>query len=1254
VLRAVRAGWSSFQSDPAASIEAQARFARRIGHGDRIVIEGETWNIVGIVKGDDDAPVIIENGRIHRSVASLDLERVEAAAKLVDSVDGEPEVGTPTVVRTSVPVGAALGALPEESVPVSVKQHFSRRYGAVDLSQAVESRSRDVAEEELHREKAELKGVSGFLLRIVKHNIGYELTRQLGINRARAKILKEKDVYAHEGSTRQEREAAAGVVMNRFLAEHDEFLHQEGKNGERRHVFGDSANEKAVRQQLNDLVREYAVSPTMTEDELDERKHRIFQEAKKLAGEVKGDGVMYADNLKEIAEEVRVAARHAGGIDNLDIDLEFVLGKAKLGARTEHEKGMVDSVLEKMQSWGQRHSSIGAVVGAFRNEISVAVAATVGFGTALARTALSSNAAKVLTFGGSGLVTGLYSWWKEKGMVNRERALHERQMALGGNVNTNIDDVHRSAIKEQRAALTAEYNATSVLRPMKRIELMRRIDALAPAEKPRRATMESFAMARVNAKDLITGGRGFLTSEGALKPDIDHAFVIQKLTEMDARVRVSNVENVDLLRYSSVVAAEQERCDLDEVRMQLKAALRAASPEFQKKYDEAYRLTSGALYENEESGVKVTNEKFAAYAQRRARKVGATTALIGAGVGYVAHEVWALASENDTVTGSLGRAASWLKGYLLNETAPLGVPNVEHIAGGVLHTPQGTDLVPQADGSFVLESVADGRVLASGIHIDSKGVLDAGSKAMLERLGTSVVERDIVTSHSQTVLDRVGVRAWLNQHAPDVTRIKRDLWLGNDTPAPEFDFNEQGLDWGKVAGVNANGDFVMDMSSMTADGSWQGATHVDALSEMAAGKMRLVLTMSEGTQNHAIEIVIDAHGHAIIPANSDIARTFFAVENGKAVFLGKFAEVAVTKGFDDHGTDHLMILATHVGKGLKEGVVAREIGESVTHHVTEIGLPARPPELVLPPIIPIRGRRPLERLSPRRGEKEVELEQAPEPSPEPAPVFSPVSVNEESSEAVAEREAVNYAELLRGVIRENGAADACRRLLETVRDAKDGTMLDRVNALVQTALDDLDVYGMAMKYLVEYTYKHHLRGERFFKHPTKNETLFVDDDGELISFKGKIATISQGLQGEGTNYIASLDEYEVLTGVNKGRIFHGSLSAAHRGGVEYRPLRGPGGAIEVPEEPSAVTTEAPAVAPISRSPKPALTPPKMRRESAVTAPEEPSAVSTEAPAVAPGSNSSKPVLAPPKMRKKSAEAPVPGQSPMATKMGGSS
>lgn len=950
----------------------QGQYRRRIGETVDIVNaagETETVRIQNINAGDDQAEVMVvrANKRVEVIPALKLAEQETLAAERAATATG----GASRVIR--------LGNSAEVTdIAGSTKKKFKMRYGAVDVSEAVEERARDSAEETLHREKAEVAGISGFIAKIWKHNVAYEIYRQVGIARARNKILADKNLFANEGLTQADHQRAVGAVVDRFVQEHQNFLHQQGEDGERRKVFGElnkdgtNLDEHNIKNRLTYLVREFAMNPEMDPDELRSRKMEIFKEARSVAGEARGRGLAMADNFEEIAKAVREHAAHAGGINNLDIDLEFVIGKAKLGARTERERSAIDKALDGMDRLTSKHGITAGIWGSVRSGAAVAGA----IGLTMAQMVARSNIAKLATFGGSALATGLFSWWREKGRTNREHALHERQRALGGLLRSEQTPEELTAEEIQ---LNRQLAATKWWQPGERANLRARINKVRDTKQPRREKMDEFALHRVNARDLSDRGQAFLTPDGQLKPGLDPADAMRALADMEARVSIGNIEKKDLLQYSGVAEVEIERRDLDETRMVLKAALRAANANFETDYNGIYNGVVGVLTDHKDSQQKKFNE----YAAKRARNAAMIAVGSGVVVGYGAHELWAWATGNETITESFGNAGRWLANYLGHPptmpVAPTGAPVLHAFTNGAVNTPPGTELLQQTDGSWALESVTDHHVIAGGLHIGSDGSLDAASVHTLENLGGTVTQQDVVTDHVETITEKDGVWDWIHKHAPSVTHIHRDVWMGNDTPmhfSTELqkwlgaDFNELKLDWGKVGGISPDGkSFVMDMSKMTSGGSWNGALRADAPAELLQGKMRLLLSMSEGSQNHAVEIVIDQNGQAVIPMDSDIGRTFFTTHNGHAVFTGKFAEIGVSKGFDAQGVDHLDILATHVGKGLDHGITTRDIGECVEKHLTQIRLPGglNPfPPIILPPIVPIMARTPMERLATRQ------------------------------------------------------------------------------------------------------------------------------------------------------------------------------------------------------------------------------------------------------------------------------------------------
>lgn len=150
----------------------------------------------------------------------------------------------------------------------------------------------------------------------------------------------------------------------------------------------------------------------------------------------------------------------------------------------------------------------------------------------------------------------------------------------------------------------------------------------------------------------------------------------------------------------------------------------------------------------------------------------------------------------------------------------------------------------------------------------------------------------------------------------------------------------------------------------------------------------------------------------------------------------------------------------------------------------------------------------------------------------------------------------DYDGLLQIISQEQDKQKACEVIQNSMFDFNQGGRANSVNKLIETALGNVQQYGDAAKELVLYSWRNNLQGERFWKHPSKNETLFIDDDGELISFQGEIGTHSQG-DVKGMNYIKSLGKYEVLTGPNTGKTFDGSYEAGQRHDPSYRPIKGP-------------------------------------------------------------------------------------------------
>jgi hypothetical protein len=110
-----------------------------------------------------------------------------------------------------------------------------------------------------------------------------------------------------------------------------------------------------------------------------------------------------------------------------------------------------------------------------------------------------------------------------------------------------------------------------------------------------------------------------------------------------------------------------------------------------------------------------------------------------------------------------------------------------------------------------------------------------------------------------------------------------------------------------------------------------------------------------------------------------------------------------------------------------------------------------------------------------------------------------------------------------------------------------------IKNLLSTALSNIDEFSDALKALILYSWGNNLQGERFWKNPNNEEILFIGE-GEIISFKGAIATFTQG-ESKGMNYIKTLNEYTVLSGPNTGKVFDGGYDGKYK--ENYRPIQEP-------------------------------------------------------------------------------------------------
>lgn len=986
--------------------EAQARFARRIGTSNdtlQWISEGKTirkYKIIGVISGSDNAPVLLQDpeGGKPFSIGALTLDGYEKlAAALVDvnTVSKVERVAIPVRVEQKKDLELTFK---DESKKPSIKV----RVGVADVSQGLAGRSRDVGEASLHREPKE----TNFFSRAWRYMFS-EGSRQSAIGKSRSEKLSARDVYAGEGLTKAESDAAKMAIVERIQDETEEMLHKEGKNGEARKKFGDSTAEVAVKRSLDGLIREF-VKGVMTPEELNKQKDAIFAQANKLAGDAKGDGVMYVDNLEEIAGQVKKASEIAGGLQNLTIDLELTIGRAKIGARTERDRSMVDRALDSLSTYGASGAFGSGVARVFHNEIGVTLGVMVGMG--VVAKGLGLGKLRLLSAGLSSGLSGMFSYWKEKELLNQERSLTERQSAEGGVMKRDESSVNQAQRKnelEQKAQLEAQRDALPWHAVMDKLRLNKKIAELDNAGQPRRELMEKYSLARVRSQDALTTMKYGLDGT-TLRAGTDFASATRVLAHIEARVRLSNKGNVDFIQYSKPALVEKERNEIEVTRATLKHALRnafatdvtidkAVYPTFDDYYKAMY-----ALEDNENRKTPTTElekaqqesaKKFGEYTHRQGKESAKKTIVLGFIFGAMFQEI--AAGFQDHVTGlwdeMMGNHVAgaettlfatpigWLRNYLGAgaPTGPIDYSHIEQIGSNLVSLSHGTEILHQADGTDALVNTLTGKVMVPDLHL-ANGILDASSIQALKDAGIMVHESEVVTNSVSNLTKNISMTDWFKEHLIYGETAVRH-WMGNDTPMHwnadhtkllGADFNEIELKAAQTASglrswFDNNGNGLWRIPGMTADGSFQGGHHADVIAALKTGHAELWITPDSHYPDHLIKVAFNSHGVATIPGGSSQVDLLYHVVNGKMEFVGDRAEVVIT------GTgNHVDVLATYLGLDSAQPTLVENVGKAVTHHVT--GLVNSPEAFVSPTMatfipIPLRGRVPLERLGKKRG-----------------------------------------------------------------------------------------------------------------------------------------------------------------------------------------------------------------------------------------------------------------------------------------------
>lgn len=805
-----------------------------------------------------------------------------------------------------------------------------KRIAIVDTSSALEEQSRDIAEEKLTTAAGELHGVSGFVSKIWKHNLFREYYRQKEIAKAKGEISLSGNLYTGEGANRAVHNEVMTTIVDRFTNDYDEAVHTEA--GEEKRVLDSNTPEgQRLNYQTRLLIRDYA-GGIIDEASFRIERDRIVADATGLSGEQLRVAVNHTDNLLEIARQSKLAYEHGESLDAIDQEVEIVVGKAKLGVRTEAKYNTVDRLAAKLQS---------TRLGKFVNEstisagVAIAYSLTVGLSQRLAR----SKVFALGTFGASALLGGVIAGARESVKVADERRQHSRERAKGKEFDPSME---------------------------------------------RRRGMEKTIYKTVSTKDLaetITG----LTESHNVTSENGFFGAINVLAEAESRIILSDAEKIDLLSYTNFETIEKERLQLDIARAETKIRLRNLAqsgavviPNGQS-FDEFYKSVRDSqttwLRENEE-GMEAKDRLSKKMRNKRVAGAIFKAAVTGVVIGGVAQEAGAFLSEGkeglfEHWLGNNGghkprgvTALDGLRRWVMGENAPIRTLHNSILADGSKVTlPDGVEISPnpKTPGEFLFTK--DGEVVSDKIQF-ADGKLTEASEEILKKQGVDVGRSITYVNEPHEVTTTT--KGFVREHQELFKPIHRKFWYDNNTAI--FDKNELRLHWGgqNGTGITADGHYAFNVAKMMPDGSGFKDLSIDAQEAIKGGKLSMLMSLSRDTQMNVVEVPIDTKGNAIIDPESPIGKMFFKTIGGKLTFIGKFAEVAHQSGLASDGAPQYEILATHVGEGV--GVIPDQTFTTFTNTivenpVTSFGVKDVDPYIVPPPFIPIFGRRPMERMS---------------------------------------------------------------------------------------------------------------------------------------------------------------------------------------------------------------------------------------------------------------------------------------------------
>ncbi len=795
---------------------------------------------------------------------------------------------------------------------------------------------------------------------------------------------KEKEIVERGDFKDRYGEDYESQITMRFAHEFDDLVHTEA--GERRTKLDfetnpdGTTNEKGVKlkENLFGLIKEATLggfddeSGNLNEESFNEEKKRVITESANdgLTEDYIGASMLWADNILQIVNHSRAAilsqnitdeAEKTAAIENMFENTDIILGEARLGARGEVKKTAAERISEKLSKCD------------WLNEETVATSAAVALTAAsfAVKRGASRLAASIAVPGVTG---GVWAAKREYVKLDEERTDIARKMATG--------EVDMQSLSGRTAEL-----AKTVYETRSASELKDQISVL-------------------------------YNDDGELRiDDADHfKEAISIIAEIQARNRLSDQKDINLISYSSVEMVEKERFELDLALAKSKTDIQKLLSSSSDTELKAFGLGDETIAElkkpdanilnvimepqiegaqgvmeaaierlqigeeaNDEESINARDRLFNKMRRSEVMKAFLKGTAIGSFLGLFAQEVVtsveAAAGESTSsllIENQGATKESWLRSVLDHGNGALDHGNYEYVANA---NPENTILVNDEtkivlpDG-FTIEPSADGTeaiLSGNGVNIEhlkltSQGTLTDESLNQLHEAGFSTeVSANQISEDVDRQVAGESARDFIDNHSDEAVTVKRDFWYDNDTTSI-YEGSELDL---QDPVIQSDGSINISISGIKESGTHAG--NYAELKELAKnGELKIALSLSKGTQSEVFLFNVDENGNAIIPSDSPCTDLFNKGENGQLSFDGQYTEVVQVHGIDENGITHISPFATNIGSNLNsfdDTVTDKVTYNSTTYtlNLTE-NVPGTEVEAktIIPSALPLNTRRGLE------------------------------------------------------------------------------------------------------------------------------------------------------------------------------------------------------------------------------------------------------------------------------------------------------